>query len=165
MMRLPRALVALVPVVGLLVAGPSVAQTSGPHAAAKQKAASAAASWLALVDDGQLGASWDSSAVLLRKRIERADWVEQAERLRDSLRAVSNRTLTRARYRDSLQRASDGGPFVLLKYRSGAVEGRVEELVLTVRQDTTWKVAGYQVTPLRSASGRSAPAPSRPSNP
>jgi hypothetical protein len=160
MPRLFGAPAALVFVAALLLAAPAPAQTSEAHAAAKRKAQGAAASWLALVDRDAFAASWDSAAALLQKRIKRDRWVQQAQRLRDTVRALSARTRTLTQFRDSLQQAPSPGPFVLLKYRSTFEGGRFEELLLTVRQDTTWRVTGYQVTPLRPPVGRTtAPTP------
>jgi hypothetical protein len=143
-----------------LLAVPAAAQPNEAHAAAKQQAQRAAASWLALVDNDEFEASWDAAAPLLQKRIERESWVQKARRLRDTVQAPSTRTLEMTQFRASLQRAPGGGPFVLLKYRSTFEGGRFEELLLTVRQDATWKVTGYQVTPLRPPiGGTTAPAP------
>jgi len=142
--------------------GPLFAQPGSGHATEITNARNAAQSWLALVDGDQFGTSWDEAAVLLQNRTKRAAWIQNAERLRDSVQTVSARTLTRTQYRDTLQRASSDGPFVLLKYRSTFPVGRFEELVLTVRQDTTWKVAGYQVTPIptdTSAAPLRSPSP------
>ena len=155
MIRLFRASATLVSVFFLL-AGPVSAQTSDEHAAAKQQAQGAAESWLTFVDNDEFEASWDAAAPLLQKRIKREAWVQKARQLRDTVQAPSARTLALIQFRDSLQRAPGGGPFVLLKYRSTFEGGRFEELLLTVRQDTTWKVTGYQVTPLRSPK---APSP------
>lgn len=142
-----------------LVAAPAAAQSSGEHAAAKEKARAAAQSWLDRLDANEFGACWDEAAALLRQRIERADWVQRAEQLRDTIQTVSDRTLGTIRYRDSLRQGPRPGPVVLLKYRSTVQDGRVDELLVTVREDTTWTVAGYQVTPLRRAPARSTPAP------
>ena len=162
-----RRLSAVILACGLLVvacAAPAAAQSEGDeHAAAKEKARAAAQSWLDRTDATEFGASWDAAAALLQDRIERADWVQQAEALRDTVKAVSDRALAMTQYRDSLRSTPGHGPFVLLKYRSTFEAGRFDELLLTVREDTTWKVAGYQVTPLRRPPARSsAPAPSNP---
>lgn len=154
---------ALLFLVPLLVA-PAAAQSGETHAVAKEKAKGAAQSWLARVDADEFEASWEEASPLLQRRTERADWVQRAEQLRDTIKTVTDRTLTTTRYRDSLRRAPRPGPAVLLNYRSTFEAGRVDELVVTVRADTTWKVAGYQVTPLRKASPRST-ASSDSSNP
>ncbi len=151
-----------VALVCLALAPPTAAQPDAAHATAVQEAQTAAESWLALVDEDAFGESWDEAASLLRERIERADWVQKAERLRDSVAAFSSRALTRTQYRNALDRLQSDGPFVLLKYRSTFKADRFEEVLLTVRQDTTWKVAGYQVTPLPESS---FPAPGTSSSP
>jgi hypothetical protein len=160
MLRPVRFLTALL-LLAPLVAAPAAAQPEDEHAAAKTKARTAAQSWLDRVDASEFGASWDAAATLLQKRIARADWVQKAEALRDTVETISGRTLARAQYRNSISRAPGDGPFVLLKYRSTFEAGRFDELLLTVREDETWKVAGYQVTPLRRPSPPS-PAPSNP---
>lgn len=147
-----RLFVSFLPLV--LLAAPAAAQPGDEHAAAKKKAQAAAQSWLDRTDATEFGASWDASAALLQERIERADWIRKAKALRDTVKAVSDRTLATTQYRDSLRRAPGHGPFVLLKYRTMFEGGRFDELLLTVREDETWKVAGYQVTPHRRPSGR-----------
>lgn len=159
MSRILGTLTALVVASSLLLVVPISAQPGGEHAAAKRQAQTAAEAWLTLVDDDKFAASWDSAAALFRERVERDGWVQRGQQLRDTVQAPSTRTLATTQYRDSLQRASGSGPFVILKYRSSFGAGRFEELLLTVREDTTWKVTGYQVTPLRPPGGRSAPSP------
>jgi hypothetical protein len=159
----PAGLLAVVLPFVLLLAAPATAQPGGEHAAAKKKARAAAQSWLDRTDATEFEASWDAAAALLQERTARVDWIRKAERLRDTVKTVSDRTLAMTQYRDSLRSAPGHGPFVLLKYRSMFEAGRFDELLLTVREDTTWKVAGYQVTPLRRSSARSSdPAPSNP---
>ena len=150
MIRRPKLLAALVPAFLFVLTGGAVAQPEGDRTAAKQKARGAAESWLALVDENRFAESWEAAAGLLQKRIKREEWVQKARRLRDSVEVLSGRRLAMTRYRSSLQRAPGDGPFVVLKYRSTSAAGHFEELLLAVRRDKTWKVTGYQVTPLRS---------------
>lgn len=152
-----RTLALLLPLL-LPYAAPVTAQPDGMRSA-KEDAQAAAQAWLARIDAGEFGASWETAAPLLRQRMERADWVRNAKRLRDTVQTVSNRTLTATRYQESLRRAPNEGPFVLLAYRSSYEGGHLDELLVTVQDDTTWTVAGYQVTPRRSPG---LTAPSRP---
>lgn len=141
----------------------SVAQSGSERSAATEKARAAARTWLALVDEDAYQECWDTASPLFREEIEAEEWAQRVERLRDSVAAPGSRTLVATQYRDALQRSRRGGPFVLLKYRSGGKTGRLEELVVTVLEDTTWKVAGYQVMPLpsRSPHPSSAGSPNR----
>jgi len=146
----------------LALVHPTVAQSDEARATAVQEAQTAAESWLALVDEDAFGESWDEAASLFQERVDRADWVQKAERLRDSVAAFSSRTLTRTQYRNALDRAQSNGPFVLLKYRATLEADRFEEVLLAVRQDTTWKVAGYQVAPLPTSSSSGSGTSSSP---
>lgn len=149
---------AVFPILILLVGTrPSSAQSDGPHAEAKQAAQDAAESWLALADADAFNEGWDGASSLLQERVPREEWVQKAERLRDSIQTHSSRSLTAAQYRETLARAP-GGPFVILKYRSTFEEGRFEELVLVAREDDEWKVAGYQVSPLPGTPSHASPA-------
>jgi len=147
-----RSVCAVALTVMLLTLAPRIAaQPTDSLAIAKQKAQSAVESWLALIDNNEFGESWDAAAAPFQERLERANWIRQAERLRDSVEALSSRTLTQTQYRDTFRRAPAEGPFVLFKYRTNRTDALFEELLLTIREDTTWKVTGYQVTPLPSS--------------
>lgn len=141
-----------------VTASPARAQSATPHAGAKQAAQTAAQSWLEMIDDDDYDESWDEASALLQKQIEREKWIQEGRELRKTVKTLSGRTRTMVQYRDSIQHAPSDGPFVILKYRSTSEEGRFEELLLTVREDDTWKVAGYQVTPLDDGE-RGAPLP------
>ncbi len=150
--RLPGLLVFCV----LLLVRPAEGQSDrDAHARAEREAQAAATEWLTLVEDGDFEDSWEAAAAPFRERIEEEQWEERGERLRDSLRARSRRTRSMVQYRDSLRDIS-GGPFVILTYRSSFEGGRVEEVLVTVREDATWKVTGYQVTPLLPDSAQTA---------
>ena len=137
--------------VGLLLVGPARAQSGGTHAADKQAAQSAAQEWLALLEDRDFEDSWEEAAAPCRAQQTGLDaWTQTATRLADSVGAPAARTLTSAQYQDSLRAAAAEGPFVILKYRTRFAAGRYEELVLVVRGEDDWRVAGYRVSPLRT---------------
>lgn len=133
-----------------LFSGPAGAQPTGAsHESAKQGARAAAASWLALIDDGDFDDSWEAAASAFQARVPQEAWEDEGSRLRDSIQTGANRTVTMVKYRDSLRQAGDG-PFVILKYRSSVGEAVIQETVVTTRDNTSWKVAGYQLTPRSS---------------
>jgi hypothetical protein len=143
--------------VGLLLVGPARAQSDGEHAADKQAARAAAQEWLALLEDRDVEDSWEAAAAPFRARQPGLDaWTQAATRLADSVGAPAARTLTSARYRDSLRTVAAEGPFVVLTYRTRFAAGHYEELVVVARAEESWRVAGYRVRPLRS-SGPSTP--------
>lgn len=145
----------------LLVAGPVVGQPKGAHEKAKKTARSAAESWLAKVDDEDFEENWEAGAELFRTHTDRAAWLKAADAASDTRGSLSSRSLVMTQFRRSVDGATGAGPFVLLKYRSVFEAGSYQEMVLTVKEDDTWRVAGYQVTPLqgerRSSSGEGGP--------
>lgn len=142
-------LVALFLVLSTLVVPPTAAQPDSPsHERAEQSARAAAQSWLRVVDDGEFEESWEAAASAFQERVPQETWEDRGDQLRDSIQTGASRTLTMVQYRNSLRQTS-GGPFVILKYRSTPGDLSIEEVVLTTRIDDTWKVTGYQVTPLR----------------
>lgn len=132
---------------------PTVAQSGDAHMEAKQQAATAAASWLALVDAGDFDESWDEAAALFRRDRTQEEWEAAGRRLKEAVRSLSARTRTMQQYRSSLSQAPAAGPFVLFKYRTPSEAGRFEEFLLVVQDDDTWAVAGYEVAPLPPDSG------------
>jgi len=143
----------------LSLAGPVAAQPGGASTEATERAQAAAQSWLDRFNADDFDASWEAAATLLQQRIEQAGWVEKAEQLRDTLKTVSSRTLTATRYRATLPGTSKEGPFVLFAYRSTYETGPVNEVLVTVREDTTWKVTGYRLTPRLEAPFRTPTVP------
>jgi len=143
---------------GLLLAGPAAhAQSDRPHAAAKDAAQTAAQEWLEHLEDPDVEDSWDEAASPFRERTDRESWARDVTRLADSLGSPTARTLASARHRDSLRTAAAQGPFVELTYRSRFADGRYEERLLLARDEEDWRVAGYQVRPLRTSSPNPSP--------
>jgi len=135
---------------GGLLAGPAAHAQSGPHAAAKDAAQAAAQEWLEHLEDPDVDDSWEEAASPFRERTDRESWGRDATRLADSLGTPTARTLVSARHRDSLRTAAGPGPFVKLAYRSRFADGRYEERLLVTREEEDWRVAGYEVRPLRA---------------
>ena len=153
-----RSLALLALLAGLLLAGPVRAQ-SDADAPDTQAARAAAQEWLEQLDDRDFEDAWEEAAAPFRERTDRDAWVGAGTRLADSIGTAAARTLTSAHTRDSLRSAAGPGPFVVLTYRTRFSGGRYEERLLVVRADEDWRVAGYEVRPLRTPT---LPASSRP---
>jgi len=153
-----RSLALLSVLTGLLLVAPVRAQ-SGADAPDTQAAQAAARDWLGQLDDRDFEDAWEEAAAPFRERTDRDVWVGASSRLADSIGTAAARTLTSAQARDSLRTAAGPGPFVVLTYRTRFAGGRYEERLLVVREDEDWRVAGYEVRPLRTPI---LPASSRP---
>ena len=117
--------------------------------AAKKTAAQASAeSWLALVDAGNYGQSWDEASTFFKSKVSKADWEKMLTQVRTPLGKASGRTLKGAAYKTSLPKAPDG-EYVVIQYTTNfaGVGAAVETITPTLDQDGKWRMSGYYVRP------------------
>ena len=116
-----------------------------PSASDAEKAAETAArGWLALVDAGRYGESWDAAASLFRSALTRPQWDAALEKVRRPLGSVSSRKLLSAQFATELPNAPKGDYFVIqfgtdFEHKAGAVE----TITPAKDRDGTWRVSGY----------------------
>jgi len=116
-------------------------------APADEKAAQAAAlSWLALVDGGRYGESWDAASSLFKTQVAKAQFEQSLKGVRDSLGAVKSRTLSSAKYMTSLPGAPDG-KYVVIQYKTSFAKkaSAVETITPMLDKDGKWRVSGYYI--------------------
>jgi len=116
--------------------------------AAEQAARTAAQDWLEDVDAGAWGTAWEATTSGLRDTVAQEEWREQRVQVRAALGAARSRRLVQAIVRDSLRRAPDAGPFVVLRYHSTFGPALYVETVLVEDTGDAWQVAGYEVGPV-----------------
>ena len=107
-------------------------------------AMAAATSWLAVVDLGLYGQSWEAAAVLFKDAVPRAQWEKSLQEVRGALGPLASRKLASANYTRSLPGAPPG-EYVVIQYHS-RFESRAlaTEIVTPMRdKDGTWRVSGY----------------------
>jgi hypothetical protein len=104
----------------------------------------AAESWLALVDSGKYGDSWEQAASLFKGAITKGKWEEALNGTRKPLGKLESRKLLGATYTKELPGAPDGD-YVVIQYSSSfANKKSATETVTPAREkDGTWRVAGY----------------------
>lgn len=129
----------------LLIFGWGAGATAAENDATRQ-AQAAAKSWLALVDTGQYGQSWDKASLLFRSAVMRSEWERAARAVRTPLGAVQSRTLKSATYTRTLPGAPDG-EYVVIEFDSQfANKAAAVETVTPMRdRDGVWRVSGYFV--------------------
>jgi opacity protein-like surface antigen len=129
----------------LLLCCPAFAQDQ----TAKQEAAKQAAqSWLALVDRGDYGPSWQQAASFFQSKISKADWENALKQGRTPLGAAGSRTLLGALYQTDLPNAPKG-EYVIIQYKTEMASGGavVETVTPMLDNDGKWRVSGYFVKP------------------
>jgi hypothetical protein len=124
------------------------AQSAPADASAIAAATQAALIWLAIVDGGQLGQSWDAAAPALQGALTREAWSRAVGQARGALEPFGQRMLLAAQYAATLPNAPPG-PYVVLQYRTKVSQGRevVETVVPMLQPDGSWRVSGYYVRP------------------
>jgi len=113
---------------------------------AETKAQDAAKSWLALVDGGQYGRSWDQASSMLKNAATRPGWEAAAKSVRTSLGALKGRKLKSATLTRTLPNAPPGEYVVLVfdsKFENKA--DAVETVTPMKEADGAWKVAAYYI--------------------
>lgn len=117
--------------------------------AAKQKVAQQnAQNWLALVDAGSYGQSWQEASSFFQSKISKSDWEKALQQVRSPLGAVSNRTVIASAYQTDLPNAPKG-EYVVLQYKTNfaGMGAGVETVSLMFDHDGKWRIAGYFVKP------------------
>ncbi|HXJ96271.1 MAG TPA: DUF4019 domain-containing protein [Terriglobia bacterium] len=121
------------------------AQAQGSPNAAAQRATE---QWLALVDAGKYGESWDEAAQILKNTSSRKDWIAYLKDKREHLGKVASRKLLKA---DALKNVPGlpPGQFVGMQYRTSfdKLKNGVEVVIPVLDQDGKWRVSEYVVQP------------------
>jgi hypothetical protein len=125
---------------------PAAGREKAP-ASATEPAQAALGAWLALVDGGQYGASWDQAAANFRAALKRADWEKGVGSVRGPLGAVVSRTLRSATRKTSLPGAPDGDYVVIENETAFANGPTIETATMTKEADGQWRAVGYFVRP------------------
>jgi len=118
-----------------------------PAESPAEKAAEASAqSWLALVDDGKYGESWDAAAAVFRSAVSKDQWQSALDGVRRPLGKVLSRKLRGAKAVTELPGAP-AGEYVVIQYETSfANRASATETITPMKEkDGSWKVSGYYI--------------------
>ena len=107
-------------------------------------AMAAAEAWLALVDGGAYGASWEEAAGAFKEKVVKLQWETWLQDQRNLAGRIASRKLASATFTRSLPGAPPG-EYVVIQFHS-RFDNRplATEIVTPMRQqDGAWRVAGY----------------------
>lgn len=119
---------------------------SADEGAAQKAAEKAAKSWLALVDSGQYGASWNQAGQLFKQHVTAAQWESAVKAARGPLGKLQTRRVQSAQYAKKLPGAPDG-EYVLIQYDSvfENKKSATETVTPMKDKDGRWRVLGYYI--------------------
>ena len=104
----------------------------------------AATVWLALVDSGKYGESWDEAANYFRNAVTRDKWEMSMNAVRTPLGSLVSREVLTAEFKTELPGAPDG-EYVLMQFSTSfeAKAEAVETVTFMHEADGSWRMAGY----------------------
>lgn len=116
--------------------------------AKREVAEKAARSWLALVDQGAYGSSWQQASSFFRSKVSQADWEKALQQVRVPLGAAGSRTQMGSIYQTDVPNAPKG-EYVVLQYKTEMASGGsvIETVTPMLDKDGKWRVSGYFVKP------------------
>ena len=145
-MTAPSRIVLVASLPAALLAVSLAGQTPVDTAATLRTADTAAHTWLALVDKGEIARSWDEGALVLQLGVTKSKWEQLVSSARAPFEPFGARHQILARYTTEAPNAPPG-QYVLLQYETDVSGGRhvVETVVPTLDGKRGWRVAGYFV--------------------
>ena len=113
---------------------------------AKEAAVVVATAWLALVDTGKYGESWDQAAQLFRDVMTKEQWQTTLKAVRAPLGEFMSRKLWSMEYKTSLPGVPDG-EYVVIQYKTSFQykKSAVETVTPMLDKDGRWRVSGYYI--------------------
>ncbi len=119
------------------------AQGGGEKENAALKAATA---WLALVDQGKYGRSWQEAADYFRNAVTKAQWERSLKGVRKPLGSMISRKVVEKSYTTYLPGAPDG-EYVVIQFASSFANKKeaVETVTPMLDKDGSWRVSGYYI--------------------
>ncbi|MGA2350532.1 MAG: DUF4019 domain-containing protein [Terracidiphilus sp.] len=118
------------------------------NTAKREAAKQSAQSWLALVDRGDYGMSWQETSSFFQSKVSKPDLETALKQVRAPLGVAGNRTLVGAVFQTDLPDAPKG-EYVVIQYKTEfAGNGTILETVIPMLdKDGKWRVSGYFVKP------------------
>ena len=111
---------------------------------AERAATAAAQTWLAVIDNGEYGQSWQNASALFRNAITEDKWKTALETVRKPLGDLLSRTLKSAQAMTQLPGAPDG-QYVVMQFNTSFANKKsaVETVTFMLEKDGQWRAAGY----------------------
>lgn len=121
-------------------------QDTPKHAGKEQAAVQSAETWLALVDEGEYGESWDEAASIFKNALPKDKWVEMLGSTRPPFGKVLQRNVKTKVYTTSVPGAPDG-EYVVIQFQTEFEHkaSAIETVTPSKEKDGSWRVSGYYI--------------------
>ncbi len=131
-------------VIGMVVLGLCFSSRSIADEAKQAAALEVAKTWLALVDEGQYGESWETAAAHFKSGVTKDYWQQAISAVRKIYGEPVSRKLGSITYTHSLPAAPEG-EYVVIQIATSFEnkEHAVETVIPMLDSDGEWRVSGY----------------------
>jgi hypothetical protein len=131
-------------------AGPAATRGAAGDANGQEAVAAATAAtdrWLAMLDAGKFGESWNSAAEVFRLAVTEAEWAVDLDGMRTRLGKATMREVKAAKFSTTLRGATLTGEYVTISYLTKFANAPIamETLVVSKESDGEWRIAGYNI--------------------
>ena len=106
----------------------------------------AATTWLALLDAGKYGESWEAAAAYFKSAVNKDYWLQILPGVRDPFGRIISRQLISKTYARSLPDAPDG-EYVVIQFKTSFENKNtaIETVTPMLDNDGIWRVSGYYI--------------------
>jgi hypothetical protein len=113
---------------------------------AEKDALKAAEQWLALIDAGDYGGSWEAASELSKKSVSKEMWTRSIKAVRSAMGDLTSRSVAAAQYATSLPGAPDG-EYIVIQFstRFTNKKSAIETVTPMKDPDGMWRVSGYYI--------------------
>ncbi|HXI68763.1 MAG TPA: DUF4019 domain-containing protein [Verrucomicrobiae bacterium] len=105
-------------------------------------------SWLALMDAGDFGQSWEQASGVFHSAVSKGGWIAKFEKVRQPLGNLTSRKLKTSQQSKTLPGMPDGDYFVATFETEFARLSPTTETVIFLWENNQWKAAGYVIRDL-----------------
>ena len=131
-------------VIGMVVLGLCFSSRSIATEEKEAAALATAKTWLALVDAGEYGESWETAAAYFKSTVTKDYWQQAISAVRKTFGEPVSRKLGSIRYTQSLPAAPDG-EYVVIQIATSFENKKhaIETVIPMLDSDGEWRVSGY----------------------
>ncbi len=107
-------------------------------------AVEAAESWLAVVDSGKYGESWEKSAQFFKDKVPEGQWETSLRQVREPLGSLVSREVSNYQYLTYVPGAPKG-EYVVIQFKTSFAEkpDSIETVTPMLDSDGQWRISGY----------------------
>lgn len=118
-----------------------------PDKQVTEQAKAAAKRFIAQVDAGDYGKSWELLASITQNDISQQDWDQQIGKIRATAGELTERQQSEISYSNAPAEDPDG-KYLIISYDSkfARTEQVAETITMTLEKDGHWRVAGYHIS-------------------